>query len=492
MMRGCVKHPRMRKDAYNMKYTHDSLTDAIIKDVEFFGDTSDRCAIYAMFKDNANNLLFVNIDDNKFHSFLRISAHKKAPSFNNFNATRAATYIRDWFNMGEYLECVEVFVRTAGGLENGVVYDLIDTKQQAVVIGENGWEITMDKPCKFLSSTTSLSQVEPEKTDEDVRDLLKPFINLKGDDYLMTVLWLIHSYCNSKHSALLIMAERGSGKSTLCRILQLLLDPSRLDVTMMPSKKDDLQTILTSTYLACFDNVANIKKDISDVLCVAITGGTTSKRTLYTDSGLTIQKLHNTVVLNGIDIVPKEADLAERLLMINLVKLDSTKIKREQDFWKAFNEARPRILGSIFNVLSAAMRIRKTLVIKNMPRMADSFADMLCIAIAMGITEEEFRAMYDRNVEKMKIARGNKPLIEAIREYIATVPGRKVEGYVSHLYSEIKNNYSGNKNLLPKSASNFSKELELERDTLLSFGIKVNTDDTSDKGTHMQIIKMKS
>jgi hypothetical protein len=124
--------------------------------------------------------------------------------------------------------------------------------------------------------------------------------------------------------------------------------------------------------------------------------------------------------------------------------------------------------------------------------MADSFADMLCIAIAMGITEEEFRAMYDRVVEKMKIARGNKPLIEAVREYMAAVQGRKAEGYVSSLYSMIKDNYSGNKNLLPKSASSFSKELELERDTLLSFGIKVNTDDTSDKGTHMQIIKMKS
>lgn len=287
------------------------------------------------------------------------------------------------------------------------------------------------------------------------------------------------------------MAERGSGKSTLCRILQLLLDPSRLDVTMMPSKKDDLQTILTSTYLACFDNVANIKKDISDVLCVAITGGTTSKRTLYTDSGLTIQKLHNTVVLNGIDIVPKEADLAERLLMINLVKLDSTKIKREQDFWKAFNEARPKILGSIFNVLSKAIKVRKSIKVENCPRMADSFSDMLCIAVALGLPEEEFRAMYDRNVEKMRIARGNKPLIEAVREYMEIVPGRKAEGFVGSLYTLIKDNYSGKKNLLPSSASRFSQELELERDTLKSFGIKVNTDDTNDKGTWMQIIKRK-
>ena len=435
--------------------------------------------------------MFVSIDDGKFHSFLRITAGKIASDFTSFNAIKASTRIRDLVNMGSKIERVEAFVRTAGNLKKSIVYDLIDDEQNAVLIDETGWKVTKNKPCKFLSSTTSLSQVKPEMTNEDVRDLLKPFINLKGDDFLIMILWLIHSYCNSKHSGLLVMAERGSGKSTLCRVIQLLLDPTTLDVTVLPSKKDDLVTTLTNTYLACFDNVGYIRKEISDILCVAITAGTTSKRTLFTDSGVTTQKLHNTIVLNGIDIVPKEADLAERLLMINLVKLDSTRIKREQEFWKEFDETRPKILGAIFNVLSKAIKVSKTTEIKNLHRMADSFADMLCIAIAMGITEEEFRAMYDRVVEKMKIARGNKPLIEAVREYMAAVQGRKAEGYVSSLYSMIKDNYSGNKNLLPKSASSFSKELELERDTLLSFGIKVNTDDTSDKGTHMQIIKMK-
>ena len=473
--------------------TLEQLTEKIVEDVEFYEDMYDRFAIFAEFKNNADTTFFENIDNEHFHSYLRIKALSIAPKFGTFNAEKAVTYIRDLFNMGTPIDSVETFVRTSGGLEDGIVYDLIDKKQQVVIINENGWEVTSEKPCKFLSSSTSLPQVMPEKTDEDIRDLLKPFFNLDADNFVIAVLWLIQGFCNSKHYGLIVMAERGSGKSMLSRLFYSILDPSRLDVTALSTKRDDLVTTLSNTCLVCFDNVDlnGMSKEISDLLCTAMTGGTASKRTLYSNNGLTIQKLKNNIVINGINVVPKEADLAERFLLINLKKLTQDQIVCEQELNKAFNKAKPKILGAIFNTLSKAMKIRSNLNVKNPSRMADAFSDMLCIALALGYTESDFRNIINQNKEKMKVARCHKPLIEAVREYMTTVSGRKAEGTVSDIYSRVKLNYSGSAKLLPNSPSRFSRELELERDTLLAIGYRVNLDDTHSKGTWLQIIKTK-
>ena len=473
--------------------TLEKLTQQIVENLEFYGDKFDRFAIYAEFKDSTGTVYFENIDDERFHSFLRIKASEIEPKLTSFNARNAVTHIRDLFNMGADLETTEIFVRTSGNLKKGIVYNLLDKDQQVVIIDKDGWRVTPEKPCKFLSSSTSLPQVIPEETNEDVRDLLRKFFNLESDDFVITVLWMIQAFSNTKHSALLVMAERGSGKTVLSRQLYDLIDPSRLDVTTLSSKRDDLLTTLSNTCLVCFDNVDFncIGKEISDLLCTAITGGTASKRTLYSNNGLTIQKLLNNIVINGIDVVPKEADLAERFLMVNLKKLTKDKIIGEQELNNAFKQAKPQILGAIFNTLSKAMQIRSEIEIDNLPRMADAFEDMLCIALALGYSEEEFRAMYDRNVKKMMVARGNKPLIEAVTEFMGTVSGRKAEGTVSELYTKIKINYSGKTSLLPNSASRFSRELELERDTLKALGYRVNLDDTRSNGTWMQIIKTK-
>ena len=470
------------------------LVYEVTADVEFYQDILNDEALFAEFTMGNGITYFDRLESNKFKSFLRMRSLEVTDDNQTINADAAIQYIRDHFAYQEKATKVDVFIRTAGNLTDGIEYALKDDKQRVVAINKEGWELTTEPSSKFLRSSTANPQVIPEECDDSPIKLLKPYVNLRGDSLKLFVIWLIQAFCSGNHSALLVTAERGSGKSTLARIIRTVLEPSSVDISHFSTKKEELLNTLSNLYLVCFDNVRNITQEQSDLLCSAITGGTATKRALYTNNDLYVQKLHNTVVINGISVCPQESDLAERFLVVQLKKLTSTEICRERDFWDSFNNDLPYILGAIFKTLSKAMTHFETLSFENMPRMADAFADMVAIAMALGISEELFRKISDDNVELMHKLRADTPLIEAVRE---TMNGlqlhgrRELKGKAERVYSIVRDAYSGNKNNLPNGASAFSRALELEHDALFAAGFRVNINDMPSDGTEIQILRKK-
>lgn len=468
------------------------LITSVVEDVVFYQDSVNDEALFAEFTMGSGITYFDRLESRKFRAFLRMKALDLADE--SLNADATIQYIRDYFTYEEEAEKVEVFIRTAGNLEEGIEYSLKDRKQRVVVINDDGWEFSTQTQYKFLHSSVSRAQVMPKRCDKSPIELLRPFVNLRGEDLDMFVIWLIQAFCSGTHSALLIKAERGSGKSTLSRIIRTIIEPSDADISYLSSKREELLNTLSNLYLVCFDNVSDISKEQSDLLCAAITKGTATKRALYTNNDLYVQKLHNIVVVNGISVFPKESDLAERFLVVNLKKLTSEKIRREKEFWDNFNNQLPYILGSIFKTLSNAMVHFKTLSFENMPRMADAFADMLAIALALGISEDQFRHIYADNVTRMNKLRADTPLVEAVRETmngLQTHGRRSLEGKAERVYSIVRSTYSGDKNSLPGSPSQFSRRLEAEHDVLFAAGFRVNINDLPADGTEIQIIRKK-
>lgn len=471
--------------------------DAIQKitaDVVFFQDRHNRDALYAEFTDGNNKQHFDRITSECFEAFLRMRYAETVSTKKELNTKRALRYIKDHYLYFGAPPLIDVFIRKAGSLTSDIEYDLLTPEAQVVRVTKNGWCVTTDSKNMFLRPPEALPQAIPQRTTDNLTDLLRPFVNLTGDDLVLFAVWLVQNFCDGNRNALLLMAEKGSGKSSSARIIRRILDPSLLDITPFPSKIDDLLVILGNTQLICFDNVGEISKDQSDVLCSAITSSTTAKRTLFSDCSLTLQKLRNVVVLNGISVAPKESDLAERFLMLTLKKITGKNMRPEREFWADFDSKLPSILGAIFDILSRAMRCAENYTIdEDLPRMADSFVDMSIIAQAMGLPSEEFRRIYDANVAKLKKARADTPLIEAIREYMhGPGAGKRVfEGTASQVYKAIKSNYSGNHSLLPGSASHFSRKLDGEHDSLKAAGFRANIDDSKPDGTHIRIIRLK-
>lgn len=469
------------------------LVERITNSVDFYSDTHNKEALFAEFYNGAGIKCFARLESMEFKAFLCMKALEITNGKQSINEDAAVHYIRKHFTYYGYPPKTDVFIRTAGDLENGIEYDLKDTKQRSVIITKNGWGIAKRKKHKFLSSATSMPQVRPKRTEENPLDLLKPFINLKGNDYILFVVWLIQAFCSGNHSALLVSAKRGCGKSSLSRAIRQIISPSEVGISQLSNNRQDFICTLSNLYLVCYDNVRDISKEYSDILCQAITGATVTGRTLYTNNDLYVQQLHNAVVINGISVAPSESDLAERFIIITPNTISKKARKREKDLWKSFDETLPYIMGAIFETLHKAMNNIDKISMDNLPRMADAFVDMTAIALALGISEDEFRTIYDENVAKMNKLRSETPLVEAIREAMndPLINRRSLEGKAEYVYSIVKSRYSGDKRNLPGSASQFSRKLEAEHDVLYAAGYRINIDDTHSDGTEIQIIRRK-
>lgn len=468
----------------------DSLMD-VVKGVKFFRDSNDLDRFFAEFKNDKGAIQFASLDSEKFKSFLFAKSCDNAKDGEILEPNSAVKSLRWLLTYHQAYEPIDVFVRTAGNLKDEVVeYDLQRGDGKTVHITAAGWNLLKSKR-KFVASSINLPQVKPKRTEKTPLELLKPFVNLKGNAFRLYVIWLIQSFTRGNHHALLIFAERGSSKSTLSKLTQVVISPCEFSVTTLPDAKDDIRVLLKNTLLCCFDNVSKISNDVSDLFCGAITGTSTVKRSLYTDGEPNVSHLHNILVINGIGVVPEREDLAERMLILKLKKLQKDQIKQEAEIWSAFREKLPEILGSIFNTLSAAMSVVGTIDTKNLPRMADSYVEMAAIALALGIPQDEFRAIYDANKAELEQARVGTPLVTAVKECMETVVGRRLHGSASEVYQNILGTYSGDKKLLPQSASRFTRKLEDEYGNLAKAGFRVNIDDTGAKSTEITIIKKK-
>ena len=148
-------------------------------------------------------------------------------------------------------------------------------------------------------------------------------------------------------------------------------------------------------------------------------------------------------------------------------------------------------MGAIFDTLSKAMEIIEDLTPQRLPRMAESYIEMLSIAIALGLTESEFEKIYFDNLAKIDKARSEIAIVQAVKEYMTTViPNeRKLYGTITEVYNKIKGNYSGDKKDLPSSPSRFSRKLSSEHGALFAAGYIVNIDPTKQDHTYIDIIK---
>lgn len=149
-------------------------------------------------------------------------------------------------------------------------------------------------------------------------------------------------FYNSNHFVAIISSGQGSGKSTLTKLIQMLVDPSLAEKTLLPSSVEELKNHLATNLLVAFDNTKKLSDDFSDILCAATTGTTFTKRKLFTDIDMMILTLKNIIVLNGIDIVPEKADLLERSLLFELEKITPDRRMTDKKFCRVLRKSELR------------------------------------------------------------------------------------------------------------------------------------------------------
>lgn len=291
---------------------------------------------------------------------------------------------------------VAVGVRVAG--HGGRIYiDLCNQDWEVVEIGPGGWSVVTNPPIRFRRAKGMRALPKPQPGGSLLR--LRKLINIGDDDnWIILVAWLIAA-CrpNGPYPVLVLLGEQGSAKSTLERILRLILDPSDAPVRTPPRSDRDLLIAATNSWVIAYDNLSGIQQWLSDALCRLATGGGFSTRELYTDSEEIFFDATRPVVLNGIDHLTERADLADRSLILNLPRIADQNRRTEQQVYDQFERELPQILGALYTAVSAALQRLPNTTIAGMPRMADFAVWATAAEPALGFSEGEFLRAYQGN-----------------------------------------------------------------------------------------------
>ncbi len=282
--------------------------------------------------------------------------------------------------------------------EGAIYYDLADAHWRAVRIDESGWKIVDQPPPLFRRYAHQAPQVLP-MSGGDVNGIFD-FLNVRPADRLLLAAWLVAAFVpDIPHPIPNFHGEKGSGKSLGQRVLRRLIDPSHAEALTFHSDVREVVQQLAHHYAPIYDNLDGLAPWLSDLLCRAVTGEGFSKRELYSDDDDVIYSYRRIVLLNGVNVVPQRSDLLDRSILVELERIAPERRREEREFWARFEEARPHLLGAIFDALSRAMAIYDQLDLPALQRMADFSRWGAAVATALGFEPSSFSDAYTTNIE---------------------------------------------------------------------------------------------
>jgi hypothetical protein len=368
-----------------------------------------------------------------------------------------------------------VFVRVAER-DGGLWLDLANAKWQAVEVTGCGWRIEDNPPVCFRRAHGMLPLPVPVKGGT-VSELSR-FLNLPCDgDRALVYSWLIAALRpRGPYPILNLHGEQGTAKSTASKVLRELVDPYKAPLRTAPRDERDLQIAASNSHVIALDNISSLETWLSDALCRLATGGGLATRELYTDSDEIIFDAQRPVLLNGIEDLATRGDFLERCIIVCLPQIPEAARQEESRFWPAFEEARPRILGALLDVVSLALRRVKDLHLERLPRMADFAAWAVAAEPGLGLKSGAFLEAYEKNRKD-----ANSLALEAslvVAPLSALVEARvKWEGTTSDLLHELERHVAEEitkTRSWPKSARALSGTLRRLAPNLRAVGISVS------------------
>jgi len=290
-------------------------------------------------------------------------------------------------------EVRELYTRAAWH-ENALYYELRPGK--VVRVGPGSWTFEPNPPVLFRRYVNLKALPDPEAGDS--LDVLDELVNLKSERdrrlfkaYLVT-LALEHVGRPIFNAS----GAMGSGKTTIGRVMKRTWDPTAPE-TVRFDPRDFLQKAMHA-YVVMLDNQNTIPEWAADTLCRLVTGEADSKRRLYTDDEDVIIELRRAVILNGINVPTERGDVLDRSLVVELERIPDGDRKTEEQIWEHFEAGHPKLLGTLFHVLSKAIALKPSIKLSRRPRLADWGEYAAAVYEVMGWDAETFLKDWDEVV----------------------------------------------------------------------------------------------
>jgi len=414
-------------------------------------------------------------------SFLRWVSHL---CFKIYDKVASATTLADAIRTleGQAIHAGDlrpVFIRTAE--HNKSIYlDIGDPDWQVVEVSQDGWRVISSDECPVLFRRTSGIQALPIPQRSGSLSELRKFINV-GDDKQWALLcgWLVMALRPSgPYPVLAINSEHGSGKSSMCRMIRSLIDPSSTLLRRPPRDERDMMIAANNSWIVAYDNLSGLRTGLSDSLCVLATGGGFGTRKLYTDDDETIIDVVRPVLINGIDNLAQRADLLDRCIQLHLPTISDADRLDEATLYAEFNATLPRIFGGLLDALSAALRNIDNVKLGRSPRMKDFARWAVAAESALGLKPGEFMQAYESNRDSANVATLEASTIgHPILTFMADKPSW--QGTATELIQWLKvlprsDSDNGPAMSLPAGPREMRSALERIRPNLRQQGISVN------------------
>lgn len=347
-----------------------------------------------------------------------------------------------------------------------IVYDLTNDTHHYVLIDDQGWDIVTQPDVLFVRFNQK-PQAEPSRSYP--ADTFERYLDLNHitdpEHRLLSKVWTVAAFIpDIPHTIKIIHGEKGSAKTTFCKLQKRLIDPDALEVLTIPKDKNEFVQQLHHNYLAIYDNVKQTPFWFSDEVCKAITGVGNSKRALYTDDDDVIYNYMRCIVVNGINNILTEPDALDRSILTELARIPTKKRRESVKVEAEFESMRPQLLGLIFDTLVKALKIKPTLNLSELPRMADFATWGEAISQALGYQEGQFMQAYYSNIGKQNVeAIENNPLAQAVLKFAdksAPWSGTVTEFLDKLETTAADHSINTESNIWPKSANTLSRRLK--------------------------------
>ncbi len=364
--------------------------------------------------------------------------------------------------------------------DNAFWYDLGNGK--AVCITHGQWQIVDNPPLIFRRYPHQQTNDLPVSGGS--LDSLFRFINIPDYDHrLLLKVWIVSFFVPGiGHPIIHPHGDQGSGKTTLCRYIKRIIDPSKIDVFFNVTDRNELVQTLEHHAFIAFDNVSDMQDWFSDQIAQAVTGAGFSKRKLFTDDEDVVYQIRRAIAINGISQVIHRPDAMDRSILFRLKEIDENQRIEERRLEAMFTEARPLILGAAFDALSKAIGIYPTLSLGKLPRMADFCLWGCAIAEGLGVDRMDFLNAYASNIkDQHKEIVGGNTLAQAIIEFMKD----KTEwtGTMGKLYDALLEIANPNKKdrTFPKASNKLRQAIGRINLNLVKFGVRIDISDYDTK-----------
>jgi hypothetical protein len=317
--------------------------------------------------------------------------HGKPPNAQALTDALGILEAQAQFDGGEHPVSLRV-----GEFGGRVYVDLVNDHWEVVEIGPGCWRVVPESPVRFRRARGMLPIQPPVGGGSSAE--LRQFVNVQSDDWPLVLAWLVACFRpRGPYPVLVLQGEQGSAKSTSARFLRALVDPSAAPLRATPRSEQELMIALNNGWVIAFDNLSRLPDWLSDGLCRVATGAGFAVRQLYTDADEVIFAGQRPVILNGITEIATRDDLRDRALLVTCPPLSGIARMEEALMEEMFAAAQPRLVGALFDAVSAALRNFSRTALTAKPRMADFARWSVAAEPAFPWSPGTFLLTYTRN-----------------------------------------------------------------------------------------------